>query len=289
MEIIIKQRYWLYGLVVAVLYLGYCVWDPALPFLYESGAGKKAIVIGATSGMGRETARLLVADGYTVGCVGRRSERLNELKKELGDHCVPRSIDVSKEQCMQQVRDLIEDMGGFDLMVISILSFPEHAPTRHHMSEQEKAYAKELYEFDVDLFGFWRCARTALQHFKQQGKGHLVGVSSMDELGGASVGNNIYCAVKAFIGHYLRAHDDKYYYAGTPIICANALPGYVELDRLNNKKQCYWQITAQQAGEAIFEGIKRERRVIYVGKRQRIVAWLYRLIPRWVYKVWREI
>ena len=164
------------AVVMGVLcaWLVWCVWDPALPFLYDSGLGKKAIIVGATSGMGRELALLLAADGYTVGCVGRRKQRLNVLKQELGEKCVARSIDVSKEYCMQQLEDLIAEMGGCDLAVISVLSFPEHAPCSQNVGNLGREYQKELYEFSVDLMGFGGARELFLNTLKKLGRAILL-------------------------------------------------------------------------------------------------------------------
>lgn len=277
------QRYWLYGLVGVVLYVGYCVWDPALPFLYESGSGKKAIVVGATAGMGRETARLLAADGYTVGCVGRRTERLKELKKELGDRCVPRSIDVSKEKCMQQVRDLIQDMGGCDLMMISVSCAADK--WRHHGAENGREQKEnEWPTINVDQLGFWRAALVALEHFEQKGRGHLVGVSSTSGLIGEA-GNPAYSGVKAFMQRYLEGVRNYMLQNNIAVDVTDIVPGFVDNDWVAPGEWDgeYWATDAKTAGRQIFHAIKSKKWQVFVTKRWRIISWLYRLVPTWLY------
>ena len=67
-------------------------------FLIGGGFILKAVVTGARSGIGRDIAINLVSRGYKVYAVARRSQRLEELKKEIGDNIVPLVYDISKEE-----------------------------------------------------------------------------------------------------------------------------------------------------------------------------------------------
>lgn len=93
-------------------------------------SGRKAIVVGASSGMGREVARLLLKDGWTVGLVARRGALLESLAKECSTEdlqannlstemvhgkSLVREIDVTSENADVSLRQLIDEMGGVDL------------------------------------------------------------------------------------------------------------------------------------------------------------------------------
>ena len=93
-------------------------------------SGRKAIVVGASSGMGREVARLLLKDGWTVGLVARRGALLESLAKECSTEdlqannsskeivhgkSLVREIDVTSEDADVSLRQLIDEMGGIDL------------------------------------------------------------------------------------------------------------------------------------------------------------------------------
>ncbi|MBT6528565.1 SDR family NAD(P)-dependent oxidoreductase, partial [bacterium] len=83
---------------------------------------KKAIVIGASSSMGRQVAKLLGNEGeYEVGLVARRRDRLESLSKEITSKTYIKCIDVSEyAKARNQLEELIDQMGGIDLMLISI-------------------------------------------------------------------------------------------------------------------------------------------------------------------------
>src|SRR4029450_3035935 len=81
---------------------------------------KKAIVIGASSGIGRALARVLAEHGYSVGLAARRTNLLAELARELPTPSFVKAIDVSQtDEAMGQLRELIDEMGDVELFVLS--------------------------------------------------------------------------------------------------------------------------------------------------------------------------
>lgn len=78
---------------------------------------KKAIVIGATSGIGRETAVRLVDEGWEVGVSGRRIEALEAFREEYGERVHFRQMDVTREDAAAGLDVLIEEMGAPDLLL----------------------------------------------------------------------------------------------------------------------------------------------------------------------------
>jgi short-subunit dehydrogenase len=81
---------------------------------------KKAIVIGASSGIGRELSKILSGNQYTVGIMARRIHLLDELRNEIGNEVLVDRIDVSDaDSAMEALTKLMEKMGEVDLVVIS--------------------------------------------------------------------------------------------------------------------------------------------------------------------------
>lgn len=81
---------------------------------------KKAIIVGATSGIGRELAKLLVENGYTVGITGRRTELLQEIKQENPNRYIAQSLDVTDiTDAIEKLEALATELGGMDLLVLS--------------------------------------------------------------------------------------------------------------------------------------------------------------------------
>jgi short-subunit dehydrogenase len=81
---------------------------------------KKAIVIGASSGIGKELAITLAKNGYEVGLMARRTELLEALKNEIPTKTHVEHIDLSKvPETIEKFKNLIQAMQGVDLVVIN--------------------------------------------------------------------------------------------------------------------------------------------------------------------------
>src|SRR5277367_2712438 len=81
---------------------------------------KKAIIVGASSGIGKALAVVLASKGYEIGLAARRLELLLDLQKELKARTFIRQIDVAKtSEAMDLLGSLIQEMGGVELIIIN--------------------------------------------------------------------------------------------------------------------------------------------------------------------------
>src|SRR3954470_2365109 len=78
---------------------------------------KKIIIIGASSGIGREIAIKYVAMGWMVGITGRREKLLVELKNSYPGQIQVSAFDVGSENSRERLLELIETMGGMDVFL----------------------------------------------------------------------------------------------------------------------------------------------------------------------------
>ncbi|KKQ32864.1 MAG: 3-oxoacyl carrier protein reductase [candidate division TM6 bacterium GW2011_GWF2_37_49] len=239
-------------------------------------AKNKAIVVGATSGMGRQVAKLLAQD-YEVGLVGRRLNLLESLQAEIPTKSYIKQIDVTEQDAaIQKLSELIEEMGGLDLIVISI-------------SAANDIKGQEGFEVDkkilaVDLTGFWIMAETALAFFEKQKSGHLVGISSTSGLRGCAA-CPFYSGAKAFISRYLEGVRNKIIQSKLPIYVTDIIPGWVEIEAEDVHKipGAYWVATTQKAAQQIYDAIKAKKKKAYITKRWQLIAWLYDITPDFIY------
>ncbi len=242
---------------------------------YSFQKQKKAIVIGATSGMGRQTAKLLAKDGYQVGLVARRVKLLKSLQKEIPTKTYIKKIDVTKtEKAKKQLKKLIKKMGGVDLVMVSVTG------SRNIGLTAKDWYNKKNIVMDVDLKGFWTMASVAVEQFEKQKYGHLVGVSSIDGLRGFGYSPE-YSAAKAFISRYLESIRNRFIQKKLPIYTTDIIPGYVEVEHSQYHKNpdSYWVATKEQAAKQIMQAIKAKKKKAYITSRWRIIAWILAIIP----------
>ena len=132
---------------------------------------KKAIVVGATSGIGKELAKLLVQNNYKVGITGRRENLLNELKNSNPEKYISKTIDVTKiEQISQNLEKLIEELGGLDLLILS-------SGTGDLNPNLDFEIEKRTIETNV--LGFTCIADWTFKYFEKQKFGHFVRIYSI--------------------------------------------------------------------------------------------------------------
>jgi len=267
---------------IIVLSILACISIPTRPFQHiqnESNQQKRAIIIGASVGMGKELAKLLAADGYIVGITARRIELLEEIQQTIPTKTYIASMDVSQPQYSTEVLDkLIEDMGGLDLMVFAATGFWD-------CDFEHNDWKKSLPVLMVDVIGFFALARAALNYFEQQGYGHLVGFSSIDGIRGVA-SCPAYSASKAFCSRYLQAERNKYMQKNIPIYITELCPGWINSKGDRDYIQvphAYWVETLEDACQDIMQAINNKEEVAYITKRWEKVAQLLNTIPSDLY------
>ena len=241
---------------------------------------KRAIVIGASAGMGRALAKRLAADGYTVGLAARRINLLQELAQEIPIKTYIKQIDAAKhEEAVKNLEELILEIGGLDLLVISTHSFND-------ANMSDRSWMGEKVFLDVDAMGFYALARTGLNVFEEQGHGHLVGFSSIDGLRGVAK-CPVYSAAKAFCSRLMEAERNRFIQKGIPITITDIIPGWINVkndpDYKEKKPEAYWIESLDNATQEIFEAIKNKEPVAYITKRWKQVADIIKVMPDELY------
>ncbi|NLW94555.1 MAG: SDR family NAD(P)-dependent oxidoreductase [Chlamydiae bacterium] len=233
---------------------------------------KRAIVVGASAGIGRELAKILSGEGYLVGLASRRIGLLHALQRELpGASCVAR-LDVRRPEETREAFDaLIREMGGVDLVVISAgVLFQDPSPEQ------------EAETIAVNIAGFTALFRHAYDLFRARGGGQIVGISSVAAIRGGH-GSPVYNASKAFVsslmhGYRIRARRD-----GVRVLITDIRPGHVSTGMLEGQRGAFWVVSVDAAARRIAAAIRKGRRHAYVSPRWRLVAWAMRLLPDRLY------
>jgi short-subunit dehydrogenase len=243
------------------------------------GKPQKAIVIGASSGMGREVARLLSKEGYSVGLVARRLALLQSLQEELLPHTTYiKQIDVTNIHARELLKQLIEEMGGVDLVVISLSAYLDNK------NAQKDTWEERERTIDVTGKGFLALAEVAFEYFERQNSGHFVGISSTSGLWGYA-SNPIYSAVKAAISAYMEGKRGQMIRDRRNITVTDVIPGFVAVEHslLGQDPTAYWEITTEQAGKIILAGIKEKKDIVYVPWKVCLLNLFVKLLPRCIY------
>lgn len=232
---------------------------------------QKVIIIGATSGIGEALARRYARQGYRVGITGRRTQLLEKLAAELPVAVSLRTMDVTKAEAAQQLSQLIDEMGGADIIVINAgIGF----------LDSSIPWDKELATIDTNVTGFARMANVAFNYFTSQGHGHLVGISSIAALRGGP--SPAYNASKAFVSSYLQGLRCLVARKKLPIKVTDVQPGFVDTPMAQGAG-LFWVASAGKAAAQIVAAQQSGKKQVYVSRRWRLIAWAMKLMPDAIY------
>jgi len=235
---------------------------------------KKAIVVGASSGIGKALAIVLAKHGYEVGLMARRTELLENVKNEILTKSYVGQIDLSKvPDAIEKLRKMIQMMQGVDLIVLN---------SGIRFLNPELDWSKEEQTVTVNVYGFCALAGEVYKYFRKQGGGHLVGISSVAALRGHAIAP-AYNASKAFMSNYLEGLRKKAFEENAPIIITDIKPGFVDTAMIK-KDDKLWVATPQQAAEQIYSAIQKRKKHAYITHRWRLIGWLLKLMPNWLYQ-----
>lgn len=234
---------------------------------------RKAIIIGATSGIGQEVARLLVQEGWHIGIAGRREDALQCMQQANPGQIEIQCLDVTKDDAVLHLNELIDRLGGMDLFFLS----------------SGVGYQNRSLEPDIELNtartnveGFIRMVTAAFGYFKQTGGGHIAVISSIAGTKGLGVAP-AYSATKRFQNTYIDALAQLSQMQRLNIRFTDIRPGFVATDLLKNGKYPML-MQVNKVALHIVKALKRKKRVVVIDGRYRLVVFFWRIIPRWLWE-----
>lgn len=142
---------------------------------------KTVLVTGASSGIGKETAKTLLAHGYAVYVAARRVDRMSELE-QLGATALAMDI-TNDEDIVAAVKRITAERGGIDVLI-------NNAGFGMYGAMEDTTLDDARYQFEVNLFGLARLTQLALPYMRDRGAGKIVNISS--------VGGKIYTPLGAW-------------------------------------------------------------------------------------------
>lgn len=233
---------------------------------------KRIIIIGATSGIGREVAKLYIARGWQVGVAGRRTDELENLRQEAPQQVYTETIDVTHDDAPTRLQSLIDKVGGMDVFLLSS-GIGKQNPTLETDIELRTA--------STNVTGFMRMTMTAYHFFAKQGYGHIAAISSIAGTKGLGIAP-AYSATKCFQNTYLDALDQLAHMNGLNICFTDIRPGFVATPLLKDDSYPLL-MKAPDVAAQIVKGIDRKKRTLIIDWRYRILVFFWRLIPRCIW------
>ena len=240
---------------------------------------KKVIIVGASSGIGMELAKLYVASGCVVGITARREELLKNFQRQFPAQVFIERFDVTAPDVTPHLRRLIEALDGLDILIYSA-GFGEVSETL--------SWEIDYKMTTTNVNGFISIANYAFNYFLKQGSGQLAAISSIASIRGNSRAP-AYSAAKAFMSRYLEGLSIKAWKTKMPngakpgIIITDIQPGFVNTKPID-APGAFWIAPVEKAAQQIYRAIEKKKRRVYITRRWAFIAWLLKVVPYSVYK-----
>lgn len=243
---------------------------------------KKAIVVGASGGIGTALARRLARDGYVLALLDRSDEPLKALCDEINQtygetRAVPYEHDATAyDKVPDLFRKIVADLGGIDLFVYvaGMIYFP---------ALDEYNFEEDYKMVEVNLLGAMVWMSEVATVFQSMRGGQIVGVSSVAGDRGR-IGNPGYNTSKAGFTCYLEALRNRLTRHGVNVITIK--PGMVKTQMLDlpNAPKPMLAVTAEQAADGIWKAIQKRKQVAYVSGLWRWVMLVLTHIPSVIFR-----
>jgi len=265
---------------------------------------KKAIIIGATSGIGREVAKLLIQEGWHVGIAGRREDELRKLQASATEYtdkvsaseytdkidasgedevhqeqttasrCIEiQRMDITAEEAPKELMQLIEKLGGMDLFFLSSGVGSQNCELKPDI---------ELNTARTNVEGFIRMVTAAFNYFKANGEGHIAVISSIAGTKGLGVAP-AYSATKRFQNTYIDALAQLASMQHQNIHFTDIRPGFVATDLLKGDRYPML-MKVEPVARDIVRALRRKKRVVVINRKYHILVFFWRLIPRVIWE-----
>lgn len=241
---------------------------------------KTAIIIGATSGIGREVAARLVDEGWKVGISGRRTGALEDFRSLYGaDKVFISTMDVTRDDSIQALDSLLEQTGAPDLFLYS---------SGVGFQNPELNLDKEILMVRTNCEGMVRMLDHFIDYVKRHkdsyiNKAHIAVITSVAGVGALGIAP-AYSATKKMQSTYISALAQLSRMEHIPVRFTDIRPGFVATDILNPSKHYPILMSKEKAASLIMKALKRKKRVYTFDWRFRVVTFIWKLIPRCIWE-----
>lgn len=241
---------------------------------------KRAILVGASSGIGAALARQLAMEGWTLALLARRSDKLanlcDEINASTGEVCaIFQEHDVRQyEKVPGILQKLLADLGGLDLFIYISGITPPRDITRFDFEE-------DRHTTEVNYIGALAWLNPVATLFQSMHVGQIVGISSVAGDRGR-IGNPAYNASKAALNCYLEALRNRLSRKGVTVLTVK--PGLVTPESNQSKNSSFLTIPVDKVARDIASAIRRKTQQLYTPWFWRWIMLVIQHIPSVIFR-----
>jgi short-subunit dehydrogenase len=243
---------------------------------------RRAILIGASSGIGAALARRLAREGYQVALLARREEQLKALCEQINrESGEPRAFyyvhDVTAyDQVPGLLQQILADLGGLDLFIYNTgINIP--------VRRAEFNFETDRQMLATNLLGALAWLNPVAAMFQNLKAGQIVGIGSVAGDRGR-VGAPAYNTSKAGLHTYLEALRNRLTWQGVTVLTVK--PGFVDTDMLKSAStgRPFMVSSTEQAVEGIWRAIKARKQTVYISGLWGLIMLVIKHIPSVIFR-----
>jgi short-subunit dehydrogenase len=236
--------------------------------------GPRAIIVGASSGIGLALSEQLLKEGSSVAMVARRSEPMQAIASSHAGKAFFYAHDVTNyAEIPALFQQISKDLGGLDLIIYSSGVMPA-------MDVHEYNFEKDREIIDVNVLGAIAWLNEAAKRFEQLKGGTIVGISSVAGERGR-IGNPVYCTSKAALTTFLESLRNRLSRYGVKVVTIK--PGMVDTAMTRGKPGQLWVVSPEDFAKRMLLTVRQGKNTAFIPARWRYVMFVIRNIPSFIF------
>jgi decaprenylphospho-beta-D-erythro-pentofuranosid-2-ulose 2-reductase len=241
---------------------------------------RRALVIGASEGMGAALTRKLAKEGYTLALVSRQKEKLTTLCNELNQKetiALAYAHDVTNyAEVPALLQKIVSDLGGLDTVIfLAGVNFPPGGINKYNFENDHKM-------IEVNLIGAMAWLTPIAEMFQQAKAGQIVGIGSVAGDRGR-VGNPGYNTSKAGLATFMEALRNRLTRHGVNVLTVK--PGFVKTEMLKAAQGgTPFAIEPEKAADDIYKAMQKRKQMIYTPFLWRYIMFIIQHIPSFIFR-----
>lgn len=240
----------------------------------ETTFPQRVLIVGGTSGIGRQLAISYLKRGCRVAVTGRRQTLLDALQQEYAGYpLLTRAFDVTDQRVTEELACVVQQLGGVDLCIYAAGYGFGNLPLEEEL---------EVHAVQVNVQAFVKVAVWMYHSWNQQQQaGHFAVISSIAGLRALGVAPG-YSATKHFQAFYLKALRQLAVARRSKVHFTSIHPGFVDTDFIKGH-QYPMTMSVDRAVACIIKGLDRRKNTLVVDRRWQMIAALMHLIPNGIW------
>ncbi|HBF13820.1 MAG TPA: short-chain dehydrogenase [Deltaproteobacteria bacterium] len=240
---------------------------------------KKILIIGATSSIAQETAKIFATSGAALFLVARNQEKMDILAKDLvirGATQVETALFDATKMGNEEMflKKIIQTFGDFDGVLMAHGFLP-------NQTECERSVEKTLETFQINALSFISLLTVLGNYFGERQKGFMAIITSVAGDRGRQ-SNYVYAAAKSAVHVFLQGMRQRLFKKGVHLLTIK--PGYVDTPMTVGMKKNFLFASPQKIARGIVKAIEKRKDIVYLPWFWRWIMLMVRNIPEGKFK-----